>query len=218
MPSSRRARSIDAFLRDIETDSPLRYWEFLKRAMGHDHTLKSIANGLSLKTNEYLESLPLPRLWDYGTRTQLGYAEHLIERNPEPFFGFINLMETHLPFANNIFFGADGVPNSWNSGQFRNVELANKLRTGEVSPDDDHIQHYRALYAASIEYVDRQLVAFIESIQAMTDEETTVVVTADHGEDIAHPGDQQAMGHIGNLAESLLHVPLELDQRPRRDA
>lgn len=205
---------IDAFLRDVDMDDPLRYLKFAKRALGHDHTMKSVANGLALKTNDLLEGVGVPRLGDYGTRTQLGYAEHLVETGPEPFFGFVNLMETHNPHANSRAYAGEDVPDSWWSDRIRTVPYNNMLRSGEASPDDPHVQHYRDLYAASIEYVDERLVAFVDQIRAATDEETTVVVTADHGENLCYPEDDGLLGHIGNMSESLLHVPLVVFNAP----
>jgi arylsulfatase A-like enzyme len=205
---------IDDFLREVDTDSRRRYWEFLKRAVAHDHTTKSVCNGVSLKVNDVLDGVGVPRLWDYGTRTQLGYARRLVESGPEPFFGFINLMETHNPHANNVFYDGDGVPDSWGSDQFRTVPYNNMLQSDEATPDDDHVRHYRELYAGSIRYVDERVLAFVDSIRAATDAETTVVVTADHGENLCYPDDDGLLGHIGNMSESLLHVPLVVFNAP----
>ncbi|WP_135363168.1 sulfatase-like hydrolase/transferase [Halosimplex halophilum] len=204
---------IDSFLHDVDADGVRRYYEFLRQALGHDETVRSIANGLMLKTNDYLEGVPVPRLWDYGTRTQLSHAADLATAGREPFFGFINLMETHNPHANNVFYRAEDVPNDWWSDKHRTVPFNNRLLE---DPDgyDDHVQHYRDTYAASIDYVDRKLVPFVERLRRETEEETTVVVTADHGENLCYPDDDGMLGHIGNVTESLLHVPLLVFNAP----
>ncbi|QLH78918.1 sulfatase-like hydrolase/transferase [Halosimplex rubrum] len=203
---------IDSFLHDIDATGLPRYAEFFKRALAHDETLKSAANGLALKTNEYLANTPLPRLWDFGTRTTLGYAEQLVRENSEPFFGFMNLMETHNPHANNVFYGADDVPNDWSSDAYRTIDFNNQVRAEGV--DETHVEHYRNVYAESIRYTDEQLVAFVDRLADITDHETTVVVTADHGENLCGPEEDDLLGHVGNLSEALLHVPLTILNAP----
>jgi len=203
---------IDSFLHDIEATGIQRYVEFLRRASAHEETLKSVANGIALKTNEFLADAPLPRLWDFGTRTTLNYAEHLVRHNEEPFFCFMNLMETHNPHANNIFYSADSVPDDWSSDAYRTVDFNNQVH--EEGVDEAHAENYRESYAASIRYTDEQLADFVENLSAITDHETTVVVTADHGENLCHPHEDSLLGHIGNLSESLLHVPLAVLNAP----
>jgi len=46
------------------------------------------------------------------------------------------------------------------------------------------------VYTCAVEYLDRQVSAFIDEIQAETEHETTFIVTADHGENLGFKGDK----------------------------
>ncbi|WP_277541093.1 sulfatase-like hydrolase/transferase [Haloarcula laminariae] len=202
-----RGGDIDAIYQEIETDGPRRYVEFLKRTLRQEETALSVANGLALKLNDVISTTRVPRLWDFGTRASLDHAENIIVGNDDgPVFGFMNLMETHNPHANNVFYGAESVPNNWSSSQYNTYEFNNHVRDGTA--ETEYIDNYGALYAESIEYVDRRLSSFIDRIQRQTERETTFVVTADHGENLGEPENDGLVGHIGNLSEALLHVPL----------
>jgi hypothetical protein len=64
----------------------------------------------------------------------------------------------------------------------------------------------RVEYRAEVEYVDREIGRLVARLkdQGMYDE-AVLIVTADHGEGL---GDHDLMGHIHQLYDSLLHVPL----------
>jgi membrane-anchored protein YejM (alkaline phosphatase superfamily) len=72
----------------------------------------------------------------------------------------------------------------------------------------DDIEYFRAMYESSIKYLDELVTDLIESVEDETTYETTVIVTADHGENLAYPEDEYLLGHTGSLSDSLLHVPL----------
>jgi membrane-anchored protein YejM (alkaline phosphatase superfamily) len=55
----------------------------------------------------------------------------------------------------------------------------------------------------------------ISDIHSITNCETTVIVTADHGEDLGDSPLDSSFGHTGSLSEGLLHVPLELYNPPQ---
>ena len=77
---------------------------------------------------------------------------------------------------------------------------------GHLELDDADIRALRGLYRAEIAYLDEQLVelkrALIESGEW---EDTVLLVTADHGENI---GDHGMMDHQYCLYDTLVHVPL----------
>jgi arylsulfatase A-like enzyme len=98
-------------------------------------------------------------------------------------------------------------PLSWTA---RTVNLEERITAG----DEETLGWYRDLYGTSIDYLDRRIVGFIDRIQAVTDRETTVVVTADHGNDLALT-DEEHWGHNATrLTEALLHVPLVVLNAP----
>jgi len=69
------------------------------------------------------------------------------------------------------------------------------------------IEQYRELYAAAIEYVSRQVAEFCKSV----DDDTAVIITSDHGEQLVDDGREKRFGHVTpDMTEPLLHVPLEI--------
>ena len=70
------------------------------------------------------------------------------------------------------------------------------------------IPETRSLYCAEVEHADRELGRLLAALRSRFDAEgTLVVVVGDHGEGL---GDHDLVGHIEQLYDSLLHVPLVL--------
>ena len=70
------------------------------------------------------------------------------------------------------------------------------------------IPETRELYRAEVEHTDRELGRLLDSLEARFGREgALVVVVGDHGEGL---GDHGLIGHIEQLYDSLLHVPLLL--------
>jgi arylsulfatase A-like enzyme len=72
------------------------------------------------------------------------------------------------------------------------------------------------LYDGEVAYVDHrvgELLAFLEELEIL--DETLLVITADHGEQI---GDHGFLGHNLNVYDDLLHVPLLVRYPPLFDA
>jgi len=84
-------------------------------------------------------------------------------------------------------------------------------RAGEYGAIDEireDVEHHRDLYAAATEYLDRVVDDLVDWLHANTNKETTVVVTADHGENLGYEADRRLFAHRSGLTEGLLHVPL----------
>ncbi len=77
----------------------------------------------------------------------------------------------------------------------------------------------QARYRREVEFVDRQLARLFESLQRRGRyERALIVLTSDHGEAL---GEHDHVGHVVNLHEELLHVPLVIKlpgDDPRRAA
>ena len=124
-----------------------------------------------------------------------------------PFFGVIHYLEPHLPFAPPRSYALRFLPPSVAWKQARSVSQdAWGYIAGVQTMTPDDFRALNALYEAEIAYLDERIG---ELIGALADgdmlDDTLVVLTADHGENI---GDHDLMDHQYCLYESLLHVPL----------
>lgn len=178
---------------------------------GHDHPLLSLANLGLYRANDLIRHGPLdgPELFDDGAA--IVARETLAGTDEEPFVAFANVMDAHEPHrtVRNYDNAAHSVPNDWTSEGLDNADV---IRAPENHRSD--IRNYRTLYAAAIEYLDRWTVHLVDRLRERTDRETTIVVTADHGENLAYLAEDGLFGHLGSLSEGLLHVPLVLVNPP----
>jgi arylsulfatase A-like enzyme len=78
---------------------------------------------------------------------------------------------------------------------------AHRLRAEDVA-------HLRDLYDEEVAFTDREIGRFLEALRARgLDEETAVVLVADHGEEFLEHG---WLGHTASLYEEVIRVPLLL--------
>lgn len=190
------------------------YVRFLRTALEHDHTLATLANAaLAQGDVSVFSRVPVPNPLDCGTKTLLGRANDLVDGADEPFFLFANLMEAHAPHRNVLGYDQSlhDVPNTWNS--ITAIDDWDVLMNG-VDGHREDLEHFRQLYAAAIDYLDRTVAAFVDGLLAATDRETTIIVTADHGENLCLPADDGLFEHKSSLSEGLLHVPLSIVNPP----
>lgn len=131
-----------------------------------------------------------------------------------PFFAFANLIETHQPHyppAN----GAGELGWFERMNAYRDVVLAppllRQLRmrahtygTKRMSPRV--LARWRNAFRAEIGYVDRWLLRLTEELDALgLLEQTTLIVTSDHGESFGEDG---VVGHGLSLSQGAGHIPL----------
>lgn len=188
------------------------YGQYLLASLRHEKPVQSLINGLLTKVNPY-EFLFSKRPWaerkDNGTKRVLSKAASGIqthESDGRPIFAFLNLMEAHPPMYHHQDYNRDfhSVPNIWTS------------QNGPVAYDISHntdeytkfLDNWSSLYAASIDYLDRYVVKWIDAIQESTDNETTIVITSDHGHNLGTNEDGYMFGHHTSLREGVLHIPL----------
>ena len=193
----------------IGNDNPRRYLAGLSEIVRHDHPLKSFANAVLGELDNLARDRPIPQPIDDGVVPVLRATKDQIQTATEPFFAFLNIMDTHIPFRPRMMYDSSlyDVPNDWCSDEMDTWELIN-------ADAEEYWQKREALYAASIDYVDRKLVLFIQWLQRATDRETTVIVTADHGENHGRKEEHGLVNHKSSLSEGLLHVPLEIINPP----
>lgn len=127
-------------------------------------------------------------------------------RGPAPFFLYVHYIDPHDPYLNpdlvddrSPFFPEyqGKVLGGWIHGIYNGrIELED--------PEND-IAHIQALYDSEIRYLDRFLGQLLEAIPADVLEDTLIVLTADHGEELFDHGGWK---HGFTLYEEQVHVPL----------
>jgi hypothetical protein len=194
--------NIEEFSQESSTGGIRKYRDFVAEAYRRDCLSRSLLNGASVKLNDAVEAAQMPRLWDYGAGSMIrGSLGRLPSR--EPFFFFANFMEAHSPYLPSVKYDSSlyDVPSGW-SGEAKEWEI-NKNPDGYT----DLVEGRREVYAASVDYLDRRVSSFVERLMEKTEGETTVFVTADHGENLAFESEDFIWGHQGSLSHPLLHVP-----------
>ena len=198
------------------TDEPSvarRYAGFLRECLDHDRPVKSAANGVWALAGPKVKALPIPipELVDDGASVITETIEETAGRADEPWFFFANYMDAHTPLRNLIQHDRSmhSIPDSWSSTEIDKWELNKDGKATEA-----YTRNYRAVYAAAVDYLDRTVSALAERLEARTDRETTVVVTADHGHNLGYDADGGLFHHTGSMSEGVMHVPLEILNPP----
>lgn len=165
------------------------YSYFLSKLLEEGRPIRGLANGVLSKFVDPYDVLfsgrPWPEVKDNGTKRALSRAKGLItaEEAPRtPVFAFVNLMEAHTPMYHHVGLDDDlhSVPDSWTTRGGPYPYPINE----DLDEYDRYMTNWTQLYGASIDYLDRLLVPWIEEIRRVTDLETTVVVTSDHGQNL----------------------------------
>lgn len=203
--------SIDQFLSETDQTGAGRYIEFLRKAAADGVLGKSLVNGVSLKLDEATRGLPIPRFKDYGTNLISRKIEERIEEE-NPSFIFANMMEVHAPLRAGLMYdwGIQGRSLRWHSEK-KNLWTVNN--DGDAGLHDEYLENYRDIYNAAAEYVDRRVTSLIERV-IETHEDVTFIITADHGENLGYSSEGGLLGHVGDLNNSLTHVPLAVVNSP----
>lgn len=188
---------------------------FARACLAHDHPLKSLANGAAVELDKALAKLPVPKLLDEGASIIAREGVKTVSESPEPLFLFTNFMDAHAPLRHVRGYDRSlhNASNTWSSGDYDKWELNLDGKEG-LERNIADVQTHRGLYGAAIDYLDRKVVQFIDDVQAAADEETTFVVTADHGENLGFEAEDYLFAHDSSLSEALQHVPLYVVDPP----
>lgn len=210
-PDQRFPKGIDVarFGQDTEGTGLSRHLAFLQSAISHDYPLKSLANGTAVQLDRVFQKLPVPKPFDDGASLLERELLTQIKSSSEPFFGFVNFMDAHGPVhhARGYDRSLHDAPLSWTA---RTVDLHDRVEAS----DEQTLTWYRGLYGTAIDYLDRRVVGFVDQIKRATSKPTTVIVTGDHGNDLALT-EGNHWGHtVSRLTEALLHVPLVVLNAP----
>jgi len=147
-------------------------------------------------------------------------AQHTVERataflagaveEKEPLFLFINLLEPHWrylpPLLDRLALlpeGIDVLAATWTATQmYGPLLMAGKPSRGPT------LAVVRAFYAAAVRYQDRHVGELLKRIDAtLGAENTLVIITADHGENLGEAG---RWDHVFAINDHLLRVPLTI--------
>ena len=143
-------------------------------------------------------------------RINADFLKWLPERSGRPFFAFLNYMDAHAPYAppaGGRHFGLRATTPS-------DVEAMAKWHEREFIPDDPRTTELAVdAYDDCIAHLDGALGRLFDELgRRKLLDDTLVIVTADHGEEI---GEHRLVGHGRSLYRDELHVPL-LVIRPGR--
>ena len=199
------------FVHNADSSGFSRYLEYLAAALDHEETTKSLFNGALAQAKRFSMGRSVPDPMDDGARAASRAATKLLVESDRPTFVFMNLMEAHEPYSH-----FHGLNRSLHSAPLSWAHTAADYWDIVERPENhtEHVRLLRELYAASIDYLDRVVAELVSTLERRTDRETTVIVTADHGENLVFGHEDHLLGHKSSLSESLLHVPLEIIDPP----
>lgn len=123
-----------------------------------------------------------------------------------PFFLFLNYIEAHLPYEPPEALRENFLPDGVDGREAMSIDqdwTAYYAGLNRLTPHDFEVLN--ALYDAELALVSRAVGDLLDDLRERgVLENTTVILTSDHGENI---GDHGHMDHAFNLYDSLLHVP-----------
>jgi hypothetical protein len=126
-------------------------------------------------------------------------------QDEDRFFLFLHTYSVHDPYEPPAryrdMFWSEPPPETFDSSG----ENLRRVNQGEMEIDPDAVEYFRAMYDASVRYMDDVLGQFVAELEALgLADETTLILTSDHGEEFLEHG---KMAHTQVYPESLL-VPL----------
>ncbi|MFB6176227.1 MAG: sulfatase-like hydrolase/transferase [Halobaculum sp.] len=194
------------FMEETDAAGLSRYVSYLRTAAAESALVPSLVNAAYLKLNNAALGRPVPRFGDYGARATLRAGRRRAV-GEEPFFLFLNVVDAHAPHEVLRSYDTD-VPKSWTSREHDVWDV--NVRGPDQFPE--YLDRFTELYGCAVEYLDRRVCQFLDRLREGTDRETTVIVTADHGEELGRSS-ERTLGHKIPSA-AVTHVPLEVLNPP----
>lgn len=150
---------------------------------------------------------------DDGAANAAAVLERWISAPPAgPFFWFVNLIECHSPYLPPRPYGDTGVIARLRAAEdarrYYRLNVIWSTCAGVTRVPEATLARVRRMYAGAIRYMDDWLGRVLERMDASgLLDDTLVVVTSDHGENLGEGG---LTAHAFSLDNRLLNVPLVL--------
>ncbi|WP_415382073.1 sulfatase-like hydrolase/transferase [Halosimplex sp. TS25] len=206
-PKRAKFRLFDDALAPLDVQGRLSPKEYAREALGHDKPIRSLLNGVYKK----LES----RGGSHDPTSEGGdvYVDEFlswVDERSGPWAACLNLMDSHTPFE------PDPEYDNWSDDA---AERARERVHDDEVPEPftdafwDHLAALEPLYDGTIRQADAAVERLVEAMdeRGLLDE-TTVVVTSDHGEGFGErtelDTDVRLRHHSWGIDEVLTHVPL----------
>jgi len=169
---------------------------------------KPLGTGLRSRAAWALDVLAA-RADDGAAEAERLLRDWLADASGKPFFWFVNLMECHSPYLPPKPFNDLGsvgrLRASREASRHLTIEAMYRYSLREKEIPASALARMRRLYAASIRLMDAWLGRVLEALdRGGVLDETIVVVTADHGENL---GENHLISHIVSLDDRLIRVP-----------
>jgi arylsulfatase A-like enzyme len=135
------------------------------------------------------------------TKRALTLLEHLREHE-RPFFLFVHYFDPHYEYRRHreVAFASES------AGRLRGGEDIHDLRAMGPSLSAEEVAFLEDVYDEEIRFTDAGIGELLDALEALDlDDDTLVVVTADHGEEFFGRG---WLGHTRTLYEEVIRVPL----------
>lgn len=144
---------------------------------------------------------------DSGAGATFRVVVELLRTLPRPFFLFVNYLECHWHYMPPWRFERKFAATRSRFGSIRRRVRERNLVMWEAiaaaGPGD--LRRYQDLYDAELACVDEQVGQLLDYLRRRRLlDDTAIIVTADHGENIGEDG---LASHQGSLRQNLIHVP-----------
>lgn len=147
---------------------------------------------------------------DGARRTNKWVDKWTSSRDPsQPFFLFVNYFEPHLPYKPPSEYVRQYLPEGTTLQEARSVSQdAIGYILNDIEMSDHDFEVLKSLYQAELAYLDDEINNLKTTLQNVGEwENTVVIITGDHGENI---GEHGLMDHQYCLYNTLLHIPLTI--------
>ncbi len=124
-----------------------------------------------------------------------------------PFFALVNCIEPHIDYRPPREYVEDRLPEGTSYEEALAVRQDPRaFDVEEYTLTEHEFRILRALYRGEIAYLDDRIGEIRDALESAGEwEDTVLVVTSDHGENV---GEHGLFGHQYNLYETTIHVPL----------
>lgn len=144
-----------------------------------------------------------------GIEKTFGAAEQWLRENGrEPFFLWVHTYEPHAPYRRQLY--TSGMDRGILRPTFEVADAA-MARAGRPGFElgETELRYVRALYDGGVTVADQYVGRLLETLDGLgLNDDTLIVVTSDHGEDLGERSPPQPGNHGHALWDELLLVPL----------